>query len=190
MKVARTIVVFASIYGVFCVAADARTRPSHSAVDGQPFDRFLAGFTRCDMKKDFWRFRESVRKRYENYSDSKPANNRPGVRLIIPQAYSKNIHVKQIQSVKKDDYTEVTIPVVGTFLNLPLKSIGIIMGNESGSNVVSLEFREAPARVRSVLGPYVKRGQRYLKRNRRAGEPAATISITGNGKEVSCDFSA
>lgn len=139
---------FATVSTILLSVATARA-------DELRFDGFLGGFLGgCEMSRAFGDFHTSIVRKYA------VGGNR-SARVVIPDALAAGFGAATVK--KLSDYTEVRVPIQGTFQGLRVGTIVLSIGNENGIRSWAVEFGEPAAVVRDRLGAAVAASRRRVK---------------------------
>ena len=148
------------------------------------FDRFLTGFTRCDMSPEFNTFWRAAAERFNRGLQIKQ-----NVKIPLPRDLAAAIHISKATAKPiKDEYTDVRIPVQGQWLGVPIKSIEFAMGIENGISVTVIVFDAPRSEMIRAFGPAVRRGQAILKRQNMDGAEQS-IDFLKDRAAIVCDSS-
>lgn len=158
---------------------------------GPSFDRFLQGLTRCEKTPAYERFWRAAGDRFGNQSGAKKAVVKANVRVPAPPEIESAIHISRATSRIEGDgeHTIVEIPVTGTWLGVPLKSLEFAFGNENGVSVLSVRFDASRATVQRAFGEAIRRGQALLKRQTASGLDTDRSVGIADGPVLFCDQS-
>lgn len=157
-------------------------------VAAQTFDRFLAGLSRCELTPEFNSFWRAIAARYGNSHDAKVARVKPDVRVPVPAGLRDGVLLERVVSriPGGQGYTQVSVPVRGTWLKVPLRNITFYLGNENGISVIAVNFAAPEEQVRGKFAAIVARNERML---RRKGSSEEFGSVSLRGRTLSCDRS-
>lgn len=119
------------------------------------FDGFFAGFLGgCEMNRAFGDFHGSLVRKYG------VGGNR-STRVAIPADVAGGVGAASAK--KLSDYTEVRVPLQGTFQGLRVGTLVFAIGNENGIRNWAVEFAEPASVVRDRLGSAVAASRRRVK---------------------------
>jgi len=154
----------------------------------QSFDRFLSGLSRCELTPEFEAFWRGIAAKYGNSHDAKSARVKPGVRVPVPASLRSAIVLERATSriPGGQGYTQVSVPVQGTWLKAPLRDITFYLGNENGISLIAVNFAAPAGQVRAKFGAIVARNERML---RRKGSTEEFGSVSLRGTTLTCDRS-
>ena len=143
----------------------------------------------CYGSKLFDQFRRSVAARHGYDADGKRLN--PSAPIAIPAALAPALG--SITARNKGEYTEVIVPVSGSFRSLPVTAVEFAFGNENGINVSTIRFAASKSEVNRILGNDIRAASRLIKQRVRSGETGADQSVTLEEKDgqtrLFCDTS-
>jgi hypothetical protein len=154
----------------------------------QSFDRFLSGLSRCELTPEFEAFWRGIAAKYGNSHDAKSARVKPGVRVPVPASLRSAIVLERATSriPGGQGYTQVSVPVQGTWLKAPLRDITFYLGNENGISLIAVNFAAPAGQVRAKFVAIVARNERML---RRKGSTEEFGSVSLRGTTLTCDRS-
>ncbi len=144
------------------------------------FDAFLSGMdSACEVTQAFADWRSGLAAEFVAGTAAAPA-------VRPPPDVAPSIGVAT--SIDAGDHMRVTVPLDGTFRGLKLARVVFYFGKENGIFGWALEFTEAPARVKKVLGKAVAKGNAKLARTNEAGASTG-FDFTKGRVALFCDFS-
>lgn len=160
--------------------------PAHA--DPIDFGAFFAGAESCRQSPEFAHFHEDLSKKYqgdnEAFGTGKELRIDRGRHVRIPSDIRDGIG--RAVPINKGDYTQVIVPLHGTWRGLTLKEIAFSLGNSNGINSWEIRFDEPRRTVLQLFGKEVAAANRKMSRTDIFG--SAKIPPLAKG-EIVCDLS-
>ena len=171
------------------IAALLAAAPATSAVASDVrFDRFLSGFERCAPTGEFEAFARSLAERHRNPCCSPgPANVDASVTIVVPPEVAAGVGAAT--SKNEGEYTEVTVPLTGTYGGVPLASFLFVFGNENGIGAASLGFAAPRAEIERRFGADVAAAADAGQSESEMGAGYTAVIGDGEPGAIVCDWS-
>ncbi|MFG1402522.1 hypothetical protein [Xanthobacter sediminis] len=156
-------------------------------------DTFLSGVEECSLPAQHSPLEAFVRSVVQRYGNA-PGNpraytaDRTNVPIVLPAEIASAFGPATTRNF--GEYTQVTLPVAGTFGGLPLSHMTFRIGNRNGIKAFMLVFTASRADVVDVFGDSIEYGDNLGQDAGRHGDGYSAEIPFGEPGRIACDWSS